>query len=334
MADYLSIVSLAGKYGECVIDTFVERLTTSSVTVKNAKLRSVENPLNTPATDVTQGFVAFLNRNGNDVGTVEQKLESVAVLLPRKQEPRPPSWFPWRSRPVPLHCAAVTKDKDKNARGEEENANAWLCVEFSLPGGICYIVTYKIPEETIVFPPLAANPQRFTSLNRQIIQAGLFSYTKAAPVDVVNDKDEDEDEDVARAKASQKCEKVPVKKGRSMSDGAKRCAAVAVEPVPVMSRGTKEEENQEQEDIAEVEELLDITAEVCKMAGPDGNFFGRESVDLRIAIADVYEKPTVEVWTRVMTHLVSCADTRAMLMTADGCERQINLAAFSWSPLS
>lgn len=82
--------------------------------------------------------------------------------------------------------------------------------------------------------------------------------------------------------------------------------------------GDTKDEDEEEEDEERI--LLDFTPSVQKMAGPNGDFFGRDVLDLRVAIANTAEAScqTLRLLADLLDLAVKGKSVRAKLEYADG----------------
>ena len=175
---------------------------------------------------------------------------------------------------------------------EEPEKPHWLCVEFSVPGSVDFAVCYKIPEETVTFPPPSTDPQRMTTIDAQIISAAV----------VIDQEESSEGKSDAAA-----------------SEGGSEVAAAATE---------EEDENEEQERTV----LLDFTACLQKMAGPNGDFFGRPSLDMRLAMAESLDRGrTEDVLHTFLDQAIRGRKASTVLGYANGSEISVNPLDFPCS---
>lgn len=279
----MDIASLAGQYGACVVDTLVDRLNTSSIQVKRAWLRKEESPFDAPI-DVTKGFIRALSKHGGSVGSARMALTPKELTAPpptkRATVPGYGFWNWWggsnsnNQQDSASATAKAINDQDSNS------ALFWLCVCFSVPGNSEYVVTYLIPREEVVFPPLLANPKSIMPLERRILQAAIVAIIPPLPEpDSDQTKEEEEEED----------------------------------DIPVSL-------------VQEDNILLDFTVQAQRMSGPNGDFFGRASSDMRLALADVTDGgPSASTWNRILEHIASRGSIRAVMCMADGTEREVDL---------
>jgi len=247
-------MGLIGKYGECVFDTFVDRLTASSIKIRAAWLRPADCPFSDKK-DVTLGFIRALSSRGG-VSLLEQQMH------PRELMTGPPvrrlggwGWMIGLSS-APKRNTPATVAADAANANEEPDRPYWLCVSFCVPGDVEFIACYKIPEETVTFPPLSTNPKSMVPIDNQIMSAAI----------VDNDAVED----------------------------------------------------------GEVNTLLDFTSWMQKMAGPNGDFFGREVLDARLAIAEALEaRHRKNIYHVFLDHVISGKTVSTVVEYADGTEMTV-----------
>lgn len=163
-------LSLVGKYGECVFDTFVDRLTASSITIREAWLRPAECPF-LAKIDVTAGFMRILGRKGGMFLLNEGITPDELVAASASPQRRAGFWRVF----MPMQT--------QRAEAAPLSGTHWLCVKFSVPGNVDFVACYKIPDEVVTFPPASTDPKSMTPIERQIISAA-----------VVDASDPDEDE--------------------------------------------------------------------------------------------------------------------------------------------
>lgn len=259
-------LSLIGKYGECVFDTFVDRLTASSITIRAVWMRPVDDPFGAKKM-VTAGFLKLLGSRGG-VSLLEERI--LPKMLVSEQSTatggtaKKSGGWGWGWLPF-----GQTRAKSATSpETEHDNRPHWLCVSFSVPGGVEFIASYKIPEEPITFPPLSTNPRSMTPIERQIIFGGIVHDVYA---------NQDDDDRVV---------------------------------------------------------LLDFTAWIQKMAGPNGDFFGRTSLDLRLAIAEsITERQAAKrFFYMLLDHVLNRKIIATVLEYADGSDISVNTCDFAIAP--
>lgn len=272
--DLSRIVSIAGSYGESVFDTFVERLSSSSVMVTEAWLRSAEDIFG-HRIDVTRSFLQLLLEIGGGVLLDNITISPVDLISTQPRRPSTTYAFYDIRRLLP---SSNNKAPNPVALPDPQ----WLGVEFKVPGGIQYTVCYRIPDEPVTFPPRMANTKTMTPISLKITRAVLSS---------VQGGDD---------------------------DGV-----------------DKETDDEEEEDDDDDTVLIDFTASAQRMSGPAGDFFGRETLDLRLAIAENIHHTSAShgthgptVLTRLIEHAASGNRGRATISTADGADRVVALANF------
>jgi hypothetical protein len=252
-------LSLIGKYGECVFDTFVDRLTASSITIHAAWLRPADNPFSEKK-DITDIFLQILGFRGG-VSLFEERMSPRDLLADGDRPSKRASgwgwgWGFWWRTPKRSASAAIQEGPDKPH---------WLCVEFSVPGNVKFTACYRIPDEPVTFPPSSTDPRRMTPIDKQIISAAI--------VDITDDEYDEE------------------------------------QPV-----------------------LLDFTSWMRSMAGPNGDFFGRSSIDIRLAIAEtLVGKRTQSFLYSFLDHIVAGKKAATILGYANDSEITVNVRDFACS---
>lgn len=86
----------------------------------------------------------------------------------------------------------------------------------------------------------------------------------------------------------------------------------------LIARGNDEDED---------EEVLDITEGVQRMAGPEGDFFGRGTVDLWLAMR--VGAPDQATWAAIVRPLISGARIEPTIRMGDGSELRVDLRDFN-----
>jgi hypothetical protein len=131
----MNLSSVVGSFGSSVIDVIAERLSGGTVAVCNAYIRPVDCPAS-DRIDVTKQFCSLMR----------EKMMLVAHVLPIQ-----------------------TLTKRKLISGSEW----WLCVVFVLTGGSRNMAVYKLPHETVTFPPILTTT-KIPPLSSQIVSANVM----------------------------------------------------------------------------------------------------------------------------------------------------------------
>jgi hypothetical protein len=121
----------------------------------------------------------------------------------------------------------------------------------------------------------------------------------------------------------------PMKNVRNMTPIDRQIVRCAIKAVPKDPPAELEDDD---EDKAEPNTLLDFTDSVRAMAGPDGDFFGRAVVDLRLPLAEATEscRNPRQLLQKFVEHVSSKNETHVQISVADGSELQVQTALFSW----
>jgi hypothetical protein len=187
MAD---IVPLVGGMPGAVVDTLIDRLTTSSVALRLAALRPREHPF-ADRIDVTREFEQLLRATGDVVMDATIHPSDLLVLKPRPAGWLGSAWKWTRSRFERGERKAEENDAERGA--EYLCAPRWLIVRFAVPGNIEFDVCYPIPGR-VCFPPATANPKCLAPLDRQIIRAEI-QWLRDERIENGDDEEEDSEDE-------------------------------------------------------------------------------------------------------------------------------------------
>lgn len=205
----LQLLRLAGSFGGSVYETLADRFKCAVSVVK-----AVWFPRQTPYTggvDVTAGFRGELLRIGGGISLVDARISTRRLLSQSGTDddgaggggggaPASDSGGAWNAckrafgfggggQHSPRGRSGAVETGGERQSGRERSVSPVagpkanrgnLCVFFSIPGGAHYVVYYRLPEETVTFPPPAISGAvaTLTPLERQIISAGLIAVTQ------------------------------------------------------------------------------------------------------------------------------------------------------------
>ena len=154
--------SFAVSLGESTAQVFVEQLTqTGHVTVVQAWLRPCTSPF-TQRTDVTNAFMQLLGEQmvltdtPIDPKTLVQKERALLENTSRRK------WY-W----------PFAHGKKGRRASIDENEAQWLLVSFSKPGGAFYIACYRVPMETVTFPPINLSRTELVPISKNIMRCAV-----------------------------------------------------------------------------------------------------------------------------------------------------------------
>ena len=144
---------------------------------------------------------------------------------------------------------------------QQQQADCWLGVDFRIPGGLDYTACYRIPLERVTFPPAKANPKNLADLDMQIISAQLSFHRDPPALTATGTGEEDDDKSIT---------------SDSPREGSPE--------TPHRPPDAEKEEEEEEEEV-----LVDFTQKCQSFSGPNGTFFGRKDLDLRLALAETID---------------------------------------------
>jgi hypothetical protein len=117
----------------------------------------------------------------------------------------------------------------------------------------------------------------------------------------------------------------PIRNVRQMTPISRQIVRCAL----VRARDGDDEDDggEEEEDV-----LLDLTETTREMAGPDGEFFGRGGIDLRLSIGESSDARKADQTTvrKLISHAVAGKAARVSMTIADGEQLTVDPKSFSW----
>lgn len=278
-------LEILGKYGGCVYDTLVDRINVNSIKIKSAWVRPENNPF-VPKLNVTEGFERLLSSKGG-ITLLNQDVTVRELTSP--PQPKKSIWQMFSG------AASITAAASATARAAAVTAQAQAQLQQHPASAVS--ATARAAAVTSAAP---AEEPHWLCVCFSIPGDSEFIACYRLPSEQVTFPPLSTDP------------RGLVRADRQIISATMVCDTYSDDDPSCDNEGDAEDE--------EERTLLDFTPFVQKMAGPNGDFFGRDLLDLRTAMADSMESSGRT--HRLLVDLLDLSETgksaRARLEYADG----------------